>query len=502
MSVPYSESTALATWAKARQIAQEEAGNGSSPVGVTVSDAPTKPANGQAESFLVSAAVVWPSGLVWSTDPDGGVAPTISGMALVNIFTAAGVTRAVMAATFPVPVADTAAPTWAATLTTGIPTQSSVVVSASVMATDDSGHVSYEVSTNSGSTWAAITPSGSNFTLSGLASATTYPAPRFRAKDPSGNVSAVLVAQGFTTAGVPDTIPPQSGALSSSAVGGFGFTLTVAGASDEGELHSAPYAFSTDDGVTWSQWQSAAVWQASGLASETTFQCVHRVRDAAGNVTVGAVITVTTGAPLPLWTDFDEYPAGQAPHDFTQLWSGPNTVTVVDAGDGTRVLSTTSDPARRGALAWDRIPGPVADCEVLVKWRTFGTSGSRHIARVRASGAAGGENGWLAMITSSTKQPALSAYHAGTYWEGERSGPSVIDGAWHWTRIRAGSGRVKSRSWADGGAEPNNWPQDVADTEVPVPATGRICLATGSLGTVEFAWLSVGLNGDTAPGPA
>ena len=166
---------------------------------ITVDDTPAAPAEGESASYFVTSAVVWPAGLVWSTDPDGGAAPTITGTALVSLFTLGGVTRAILGATFPA-LPDTVAPVWSATLTTGTPTDTSVVVAASALATDAVGVTSYEYSLNSGGSWAAVTPSGLNFTLTGLTAATAYPAPQFRAKDAAGNTSAPLTAQAFTTA--------------------------------------------------------------------------------------------------------------------------------------------------------------------------------------------------------------------------------------------------------------------------------------------------------------
>ena len=90
---------------------------------------------------------------------------------------------------------DVIAPVWPATLTTGAPTQTSVVVAASALATDAVGVTSYEVSIDDGSTWVAIAPSGLNFTLTGLTASTAYPAPRFRAADAAGNVSSILTAR-------------------------------------------------------------------------------------------------------------------------------------------------------------------------------------------------------------------------------------------------------------------------------------------------------------------
>ena len=94
------------------------------------------------------------------------------------------------------PVADTTAPTWSATLTLGTPTETSVVVTASALATDNVGVTGYEVTYN-GTAWSSITPSGSNFTLTGTAG-TTYSSTKLRAKDAAGNASAPLAVPTYT----------------------------------------------------------------------------------------------------------------------------------------------------------------------------------------------------------------------------------------------------------------------------------------------------------------
>lgn len=103
------------------------------------------------------------------------------------------------------PVADTTAPTWSATLTVGTPTETSVVVMASALATDNVGVTGYEVTYN-GTTWSAITPAGKNFTLSGSAGQ-TYTGTKLRAKDGAGNVSAALAVPSYTMAATPPTPP-------------------------------------------------------------------------------------------------------------------------------------------------------------------------------------------------------------------------------------------------------------------------------------------------------
>lgn len=95
-----------------------------------------------------------------------------------------------------------------------------------------------------------------------------------------------------------DTVAPTAGTLAGSAIAADGFTLTVTGASDETELHAQPYSFSTDNGATYSAWQSSPVFVVTGKTASTAYQCKHIVRDNADpfHQTPGSAITVTTGA--------------------------------------------------------------------------------------------------------------------------------------------------------------------------------------------------------------
>lgn len=102
------------------------------------------------------------------------------------------------------------------------------------------------------------------------------------------------------TATPPDSTPPVAGTLSSASVTTSGFTLNVVGASDARGLHAQPYSFSTDGGTTWGAWQTAASFVASGLVANTGYPAKHRVRDAAGNITIGTGVTVTTSAGFSL----------------------------------------------------------------------------------------------------------------------------------------------------------------------------------------------------------
>ena len=108
---------------------------------------------------------------------------------------------------------DTTAPAWpAGTAIQVVKTDTTATLNLTQLATDDRRVVAYEVSLDSGVSWLS-TKSGAvvfdaaskSLKVSGLARSTQYPAPRVRALDAAGNVSAVLTGSaGFTT----DAAPP------------------------------------------------------------------------------------------------------------------------------------------------------------------------------------------------------------------------------------------------------------------------------------------------------
>ena len=68
---------------------------------ITPTDNPTIPPEGRAATYLVSPSVTWPANLMWSVDPDRSSAPTLSGNAMVTMFTVGGATHAIVGALFP-----------------------------------------------------------------------------------------------------------------------------------------------------------------------------------------------------------------------------------------------------------------------------------------------------------------------------------------------------------------------------------------------------------------
>ncbi len=113
---------------------------------------------------------------------------------------------------------------------------------------------------------------------------------------PTGTTGGSIVLSGDGAPAVTnDLTNPVVGTLAGSAQSNTGFTLTVSGASDAGiGLDAEPYRFSTNGGVTWSEWQTAAAKVYTGLTINTAYNCRHEVRDADGNTSVGAIVSVST----------------------------------------------------------------------------------------------------------------------------------------------------------------------------------------------------------------
>lgn len=110
---------------------------------------------------------------------------------------------------------DTTAPTWpAGAAMSVVKTDVTATLNLTQLAADDRGVTGYDVSLDSGSTWImagsprlTFDAAAKSIKVSGLTASTPYPAPRVRAKDAAGNLSAALVAgSGFTT----DAEPPNA----------------------------------------------------------------------------------------------------------------------------------------------------------------------------------------------------------------------------------------------------------------------------------------------------
>lgn len=95
----------------------------------------------------------------------------------------------------------------------------------------------------------------------------------------------------------PDTTPPSAGVLSVTPAH-TSAALSVSGASDDRAVTG--YSFQVGATGAWSVWQSSPSFTATGLTVSTSYSFRHKVRDAAGNESLGAAVTVSTTAAPPI----------------------------------------------------------------------------------------------------------------------------------------------------------------------------------------------------------
>ena len=228
-----------------------------------------------------------------------------------------------------------------------------------------------------------------------------------------GGVWHVTPAGESVATPVPDVTPPTAGALTASALTASSVTLTVTGAADETALHATPYAFSLDGGLTWLPWQASATYTAA-VAQSTTYTAAHRVRDAAGNVTAGTPITVTT--PAAADTTAPTSPA-------LTVDATSQTQLVATVTGGTDNVGVTQRRVRIDGGAWEVL--------TVATTKTFTglTASSSHTIDAQAGDAAGN---WSTSTSwsGSTAAPAVTATSptdlAGLYYYFNLADPATI----------------------------------------------------------------------------
>lgn len=212
---------------------------------------------------------------------------------------------------------------------------------------------------------------------------------------------------GGVAAGPVDTTAPTAGTLAASAITQTGFTLTATGAADETELHTTPFEF-TVNGVT-EPWQAEPTYTVSALTPGTSYTCSHRVADAAGNVTSGTPITVTTAtlaAPTVSTSNADAttfslaYSTGTTGVTDWQWWIdggawtaldgiSPDTITVPEGDSGIIEVRYSID----GGATWSAAASTTYATVTEATWGTlyaddFSTQALVNGGRVTPTGAA------------------------------------------------------------------------------------------------------------------
>ncbi len=403
---------------------------------------------------------------------------------------------------------DTTDPTWTATFTMGTPTEAAVVATASAMAADDTAVAGYEVSYNNGSTYADIVPSGASFTLSG-SPGTTYATTKLRAKDAAGNTSTALSVPSYTMAASTDTTDPTAGTLGV-VMGSTTADLTVSGATDETALHATPYAFTMDGGATWTAYQSGATYEYTGLTPETSHTFRHKVKDAAGNETLGTAVTDTTDA-APAATTWDTAMSALSPSVWWKLDETSGTTIADSSGnsrhgalngsgatlgvaglvpgdDGTAITFTGSQDVRLADAAW--MDG--STFSAIVTFKTTYTANETLLAARSINGIAPDKAWHLHIRSGSDSAYGASRFGAGVYdaynYYALDSSAGVADGNAHLGVLTVTNGA--QRIYLDGALEADTTNINVNASVAQPLAVGSRSGAAYTQGTLdEFAYI-------------
>jgi len=137
----------------------------------------------------------------------------------------------------------------------------------------------------------------------GIAFGATWPGPSTVAR-PSGawDIGAYqYVSGGDTTAPT-----PNPSMIASATATGTTTATVVANTATDATTPPVQYAVSTDNGSTWSAWQSSATFNITGLTASTTYQCKVKARDSATTpnettptATASSVTTNSTASSRP-----------------------------------------------------------------------------------------------------------------------------------------------------------------------------------------------------------
>ena len=177
----------------------------------------------------------------------GVVNGTNASSAQVAAWEAAGI---IVLSSSPV-INDTTAPMWSATLSVTDPDANAATIVATALASDDIAVTGYERKIDAGA-WAAITPSGLNFDITGLTLDTEYIV-QLRAHDAAGNYSDPPLSVTFTTAQanapITDTFNRTDSAVSLGSTDTGQAWQTVYGTAGISANHARPYADATKAGV-------------------------------------------------------------------------------------------------------------------------------------------------------------------------------------------------------------------------------------------------------------
>lgn len=210
-------------------------------------------------------------------------------------------------------------------------------------------------------------------------------------------------------------------------------------------------------------------------------------------------------------TDFSEYTLGQAPSDWTKMFttSAFNATVVEKTGSlSGKALFWDKSSGGNSAFKWNSIPSCL-DAEVLTRLLvpTSGTTNDHLLCPIiRSSGASGSENFYrgthqfyfsyaTVLYPSKAVNGSFSSLTGSSYlW------PSGYGGNWVWQRFRVNGSSIKQKTWKYGDAEPVGW--GFEKTDGSITSEGWVGLYSG-VGTkdIYLDFFGVRTDGSTVPVP-
>ena len=203
------------------------------------------------------------------------------------------------------------------------------------------------------------------------------------------------------------------------------------------------------------------------------------------------------------FTDFSEYTAGSQPSDFTERWDTAAvtaTVETVSGAAGGVALRFVSGggPA---AISWDEIDSDSDrdDVEILTRIRRTTSTGLNSMGVLaRAVNLEATRTGYFSTISVSLK---TDRYLNGGYSSFSDTSFAASIEVWYYVRARFNGTNVKLKAWSgDLVDEPSDW--GIETTNSDISGAGWVGFFNFNSGTVEYDFLGVGTNGDTAPSSA
>ncbi len=204
-------------------------------------------------------------------------------------------------------------------------------------------------------------------------------------------------------------------------------------------------------------------------------------------------------------TIWREYLRGREPGDWYHLFRTGETwpLRSVDGDSWRAGWLAQQAVAAREVLAWaaaDTEPD-IADCETLSQ-HALTAMASANTGVIRASGAAGAENGYYVNLNPVAGTMVLFRWIAGV---NASLGSTPVAGLRPfcpvWVRLRGNGTSITAHGWVDGETEPTSGDGVVAVGDSS-HATGALGIARSAAGTtVETYFFSYATGGDVAPGP-